>query len=91
MSLFVALLFLSLRFDQPLSDHAVLQRGQAIQIEGEADPATRLEVVLADERRSTTSSDAGHWAVTFSAKPEGGPYTIRVQNRHESSEIQVVG
>ena len=58
-----ALLATDLRFSKVFTDHCVLQREMPVPVWGWAKPDSEVHVVFADQRKSTTSNEAGKWVV----------------------------
>jgi len=63
------------------SDHMILQRDSDVVVWGWADPGERLSITLGPSKRETVTSTDGHWNVSLSAMPAGGPYTLVVQGK----------
>jgi sialate O-acetylesterase len=59
-----------------LSDHAVLQRGQAIPVWGTAAPREKVTVGLGDTTKVVTADKSGAWRVDLPAMQAGGPLTL---------------
>lgn len=75
-----------------LSDHAVLQRGLPIPIQGTAQAAATVAVALGDHSATTQSDADGRWSLLLPAMPAGGPYTLTVacgEARTEAKEIMI--
>jgi sialate O-acetylesterase len=62
-----------------LSDHAVFQRGEPINIYGSATPGTIVTVLLGEETRSVAAAENGRWSVDYPPRDSGGPYELTVQ------------
>jgi sialate O-acetylesterase len=63
------------------SDHMILQRDSDVAVWGWADPGERVSVTLGPNKRETVTRADGHWTVSLSAMPAGGPYTLAVQGK----------
>jgi sialate O-acetylesterase len=63
------------------SDHMILQRDSEVAVWGWADPGEHVSVTLGPSKRETVTSADGHWNVSLSAVPAGGPYTLVVQGK----------
>ena len=59
-----------------LSDNMVLQRDKPVRIWGWADPGEKVTVTLGDQTKGTTADERGHWSVTLSPHPAGGPHQL---------------
>jgi sialate O-acetylesterase len=72
-------------------DHMVLQRDAALPVWGWADPGEQVTVTLAEQSKSATADDNGHWSVKLDATPAGGPYLLKVRGKNaiEKSDILV--
>ncbi len=66
------------RFANVFSDHAVVQRGQAINLWGRAAPSAALTVSLNGQSVNAKADAAGKWRVALPAMTAGGPYTLTV-------------
>ena len=62
------------------TDHAVLQRDQAIEIWGTAAPSEAVIVTIGDTSVRTSADAEGAWRVPLSPMKAGGPYTLSVSN-----------
>lgn len=58
------------------SDHAVLQRGQAIPVWGTASPREKVTVSLGNATKVATADKGGAWRVDLPAMQAGGPLTL---------------
>jgi len=58
------------------SDHAVLQRGQAIPVWGTAAPREKVTVSLGGATKVATADKSGAWRVDLPAMQAGGPLTL---------------
>ena len=54
-----------LRLHRLLQDHAMLQRGKPVNLEGEAAPNAAVDVTLDDLQGHATASLLGHWRITL--------------------------
>ncbi|APZ98911.1 hypothetical protein BWQ93_10695 [Sphingopyxis sp. QXT-31] len=61
------------------TDHAVIQRGQPILVNGTAAPRDKLTVTLADKKATAIADGEGYWQASFAALPAGGPYELTVR------------
>lgn len=57
-------------------DGMVVQRDRPLTLRGTADTGTPVRVRFAGMERTATAAPDGSWAVTFPARPAGGPYTL---------------
>ncbi len=64
--------------DPQFGDHAVIQRGKPIVLQGNAAPNERVSISFAGEQKETTADAAGRWLASFQARAAGGPYSIKV-------------
>jgi len=62
----------------PYTDHAVLQRGRPLIIEGQAAAGERLTVSLAGHGTPARADRTGHWSAQLPPLPAGGPYELAV-------------
>lgn len=76
-----------LRLPALFSDHAVLQRHQALPVWGWADSGELLVVTLAGQRRETEAQSDGTWRVTFEPLSAGGPHTLEVHGANGHSRM----
>ena len=60
------------------SDHAVLQRGQAIPVWGTAAPREKVTVSLGGSTKVATADKGGAWRVDLPALQAGGPHVLTV-------------
>ena len=67
------------RLPRQFQDKMVLQRGQAINIWGNASPNETVEVSLADEKSSTQADTDGSWQLSLPAAEASGPLTLTVK------------
>ena len=58
------------------SDHAVLQRGQAIPVWGTAAPREKVTVSLGGSTKVATADKSGDWRVDLPAMQPGGPLVL---------------
>ena len=58
------------------SDHAVLQRGQAIPVWGTAAPREKVTVSFGESTKVTTADKSGDWRVDLPAMQPGGPLVL---------------
>ncbi len=65
----------------PFTDHAVLQREQALPVWGTADPGEAIEVSLAGKQAKTTADAKGEWSVKLPPLPAGGPFELTVAGK----------
>ncbi|TNE42322.1 MAG: sialate O-acetylesterase [Sphingomonadales bacterium] len=64
------------------TDHAVIQRGKAIMVEGEARPGERVSGTLGDEGVQAVADGDGHFTLGFQPREAGGPpLTLTVGDR----------
>jgi sialate O-acetylesterase len=73
------------RIDPMFSDHAVVQRGAAIDVRGTASPGERLTVSFADRTRAVRADKQGLWTAQFAALEAGGPYHLGVRGSDGSA------
>ncbi len=73
------------------SDHAVLQRSEAVPIWGRAEPGEEVTVAIADEIATTTTGRDGKWRVTLNlSKKASGPFQLRVKGANQVEVSDVV-
>lgn len=63
-------------------DGMVLQRGEASQIWGRADPDETLKVNFQDECYYATGDKSGNWRIVFKELRAGGPFTLSIEGGH---------
>lgn len=63
------------------SDGMVIQRNEPIKIWGWADANEKVELKFNKASASSVADESGYWSVTLPAMKEGGPYTIKVNNK----------
>ena len=73
-----------LRLHSLHADHAVIQRGEPIEIRGEAAPGTEIAVRLGEADAAATADEDGRWTAELPAMDAGGPYTLTA----ESEDVQ---
>lgn len=66
------------QFHAMFQDHAVLQRGQPVEVWGTAAPGAALVVRFDSGEVPARADDAGRWRVTLPAHAPGGPYALSV-------------
>lgn len=64
--------------DPQFGSHAVLQRGKAIILSGNAAPGERLSVAFAGAQEGALADSSGRWHARFPARSAGGPFSIEV-------------
>ena len=69
------------RLSEIFTDHAVLQRGQTVEIWGTARPLEQVTVTVADQSVETTTDQGGNWRVKLPPMSAGGPYLLSVANK----------
>ncbi len=69
------------------SDHAVFQRGTTIPVWGWTEPASKVQVVLGEISRMTVSSPDGKFFLRLPPLPEGGPFTLTVENISSGEKV----
>jgi sialate O-acetylesterase len=72
------------------SDHAVLQRGQALPVWGWADPGQGIVVAIAGQEAKATAGADGKWRVHLPKLQDAGPYTLTVTAGAETKTISDV-
>jgi len=72
------------------SDHAVLQRDQAVPVWGTAEPAEQVTVTLGDQSRTATADGGGRWSVKLDPMKAGGPYEVKVQGQKNAVQFRDV-
>ncbi|QIG53521.1 sialate O-acetylesterase [Altererythrobacter sp. BO-6] len=94
-ALFVAALVLptpglaqSLTFGPALSDGAVLQRGQPIEVTGSAAAGAKVSVEFAGTQADTTASKDGAWRVTLPAMASGENLALVATSGGERLELE---
>lgn len=74
----------ALAFGPMLSDGAVLQRGQPIELAGMAEPGARVTVGLGEAERSVIADRNGRWTASFQAMPVATGLSIRAETGGQS-------
>lgn len=69
------------------TDHAVLQRGQPIQVWGAARPGAVVSLKLGDAETSATADAQGRWATTFPAREPGAALTLTAKAEGDAQTI----
>lgn len=77
----------TLAFGPALSDGAVLQRGQPIEISGTAPAAARISVTLGTELRAVKADKSGRWRAVFPALPATDSVALTVVSGMERLEL----
>lgn len=77
-----------LAFGPTLSDGAVLQRGQPIEISGTAPVAARISVTLGAEVREVKADKLGRWRTVFSALPATESLALSAVSGAERMELR---
>tara|TARA_R110000772_G_scaffold177738_1_gene289194 strand:+ start:1677 stop:3611 length:1935 start_codon:yes stop_codon:yes gene_type:complete len=72
----------------PIADSAVLQRGTAIPLRGQAAPGSAVTISVAATEVSTSADATGTWQATLPAMPTGGPYRLTVRDSEGTSTFQ---
>lgn len=70
----------TLRMPGYYADSMVIQRGKAIQIEGQATAGTQVKITFGKYAREIKADAAGNWAVCFDQMKAGGPYELMVSS-----------
>jgi len=60
----------------PLTDHAVLQRGQVIPVWGAAQPGEKVSIALGSSTATAKADGKGNWRVDLPAMQAGGPFVL---------------
>ncbi len=71
------------RLPSIFGDQMVLQRNQANDLWGWADPNESVTVVLGGQRHLVTADSSGSWRVRLEPLPAGGPHRITVQGTNQ--------
>ncbi|MCI1143341.1 9-O-acetylesterase [Sphingomonas sp. WKB10] len=66
------------RLDGVLTDHGVIQRGQPVDLSGDAAPGETVMVTLAGHSVTARADRNGRFAAQFPALPAGGPYDLTI-------------
>ncbi len=70
------------------SDHAVIQRGQPVVVEGIASPAARVSGDLGSDRAETIADAQGRFALTFAGRPAAAaPVDLTVSSGSETARV----
>jgi sialate O-acetylesterase len=64
------------RLDGAIGDHAVLQRGRAIPLNGSAEPGEMVTISLAGETGTAQADARGRFAIRLEPLAAGGPYEM---------------
>lgn len=78
----------ALAFGPMLSDGAVLQRGQPIELAGQAAPGARVTVDLGGAARTVTAGPDGRWTAAFPASPAATGLSIRAESGGQSLTLR---
>lgn len=71
------------------SDHAVLQRGNAIPIFGTGQPGATVDIDFAGRAVTAEVDTKGNWIARLRNVPEGGPYTLEVNGEPVARDVLV--
>lgn len=66
-----------------VSNGAVLQRDEPINLWGYASPKEKITIQINKEKYKTQANEKGHWEVKIPAHPAGGPHTIILKGKNE--------
>ena len=66
------------RLDGVLTDHGVIQRGQPVDLSGDAAPGETVMVTLAGHSVTARADRNGRFAAQLPALPAGGPYDLTI-------------
>ncbi|MGN6363838.1 sialate O-acetylesterase [Asticcacaulis taihuensis] len=75
------------QFARIFGDHAVLQRGQPVNIWGTAAPNAALTVTINGQTTSATAGADGKWKTALPALTAGGPYTLTVSDGQSTTTL----
>jgi hypothetical protein len=70
------------------SDHAVLQRGEALTVWGRAAPGLGVTVSLGGKSAEAKADAQGRWRASMPAMSAGGPYTLSVSGAGASTTLK---
>jgi hypothetical protein len=70
------------------SDHAVLQRGEALTVWGTAPPGLGVTVSLGGKSAEAKADAQGRWRATMPAMSAGGPYTLSVSGASGTTTLK---
>ena len=85
---FILPVFAQLKVSKLFSDHAVLQRDQAIHVWGWADSQSSVTILFNEKKYNTRSDKQGKWMVEIPAMKAGGPYQMTISNSAETILLQ---
>ena len=78
------------RFANMFTDHAVLQRGEAVHVWGTASPSHHLVIAIADQKIAVTSDAGGNWSAQLRPLAAGGPYTLTLSDGTDQAVVNDV-
>jgi len=87
-TLFISPVFAQLKVSKLFSDHAVLQRDQAIKVWGWVDNGSSVTIFFNEKEYTARSDKQGKWMVTIPAMKAGGPYEMTITNSAETISLK---
>ena len=85
--LFAISAFSQLEIAKIFSDHMVIQRNQEVIIWGWSSAQEKITGTLDQEVKATTATPGGKWEIRFSARPAGGPITLKIETENEKISL----
>ena len=76
------------RLDGVLTDHGVIQRGQPVDLSGDAAPGETVMVMLAGHSVTTRADRNGRFAAQLPALSGGGPYDLTIAARSGAAVVR---
>ena len=76
-----------LKLPAVITDHMVIQAGEAVNVWGWADKGQKVTVTIDNHRTTVRTAKDGTWRAVLSAMNYGGPYTMTVTTGKESLTV----
>lgn len=82
--------FGGLQMPSTYTDHMVLQRDRALQIQGTADAGTMVTVSIDRQKQTVKTGSNGRWSARLLPLSAGGPYTLSITDGKRNLQYQDV-
>lgn len=81
-------IYAQLSLPKIFQDHMVMQRSTNIPIWGEAEPGTKITLIMANTKAETITDEQGKWMARLPEFKPGGPYILRIfENENKKPSI----